>query len=163
MPETTATLGWGTRLYIADESDAFTDDPVAQLKDVPWPEFECDDVDITNMDSPDATREFIAGISDGGEVEFEMIFKTETVAYIDGLFRKKRLFRLCFPRRNNMDYDLDEANQYAGTPPESTPRIDFSGYIKKRGGESPVEDAIMTTVTVKVSSKPVFTTQPADA
>lgn len=151
-----ATLGYGTQFFIADADGNFSLDKLGQIKDVPFPEWECDDIDITNQDSPDATKEYLSGFSDGGELEIEMVFKSAEFARLDTFYRQKRNMRICLPERDSVDAT------YEGTPPSSTPRIDFEGYIKKIGGSSPVEEAIMATITIKVSSKPEFTEEPAD-
>lgn len=73
MPETQASIGYGTFFHIS-EDDGATWTEVAEVYDVTPPNDTVDEIDATHMQSPNRTREFIPGLIDPGEASFEMNF-----------------------------------------------------------------------------------------
>ena len=161
MP-TEATPSRGTLLYIADSSGVYEDDPVAQLRDIPIPASIREKIDVSNQDSAESRREYIAGWADQDDIEIPMVFKGAVWTYLKALEGKKRWMRICFPRRNADTVATSEATRYDGTPPHSKPYVQFIGCILGIGGESPYEDALSATVTIAVSGGVTFVEQDAE-
>ena len=59
---------------------ASTDLTVAQITNISGPGISTDAIDVTTHQSASAHREFLAGLVDGGEVTFEMVFDAEASA-----------------------------------------------------------------------------------
>lgn len=147
-----ARRGKGSQLYIgSDDTTALVSgDNIAQIKSaIPFPTEESEDIDITNHDSPRNQKEYIQGDSDLGEIELELVY---TEAQHAELVTKKALgnllMRICLPQADGT---------FTGTLPNTTPRYDFIGYIKTLGGEAPVDNEIISTVTIKVCSDMEYT------
>lgn len=74
MAASEATLGYGSTFRISnnDSPGIFTD--IAEVFNITPPSFEADDVDVTHNQSPNRTRETIAGLKTPGDCSFEMNF-----------------------------------------------------------------------------------------
>lgn len=72
-----ADIGYGTKLEIGviDELNAVTFSDYSKVIEMTLPSPEYDDIDITNFDSVDGTREFMAGLKDNGTVSITNIFE----------------------------------------------------------------------------------------
>ena len=71
---TSAMLGHGTLFKIGTNATPPVYTTMAEVKNVTPPSFEADQVDVTHNESPNRTREFIAGLKSPGECSFEMNF-----------------------------------------------------------------------------------------
>lgn len=132
-----ATVGYGSSLFYSVDGTAYTE--VAQTVDLSGPEPEVGDVAITNNDSPDNTKEYIPGMIEPGEQEFEVVYKKAVCAALYGMFG------------NGITYFWRELY------PDGS-KWEFKGYLKGFGTEAPTEDeAIRNTITIKLTTKPVFT------
>jgi hypothetical protein len=70
---TQVSIGYGSTFAIStDGGNVYI--PLAEVLDVTPPSDSIDIIDATNMDSPDATREYILGLNDPGECSLEMNF-----------------------------------------------------------------------------------------
>jgi predicted secreted protein len=74
MAASEAMLGYGTIFRISnnDSPGVYTD--IAEVFNITPPSFEADDVDVTHNQSPNRTRETIAGLKTPGDCSFEMNF-----------------------------------------------------------------------------------------
>jgi predicted secreted protein len=69
MPATAARIGYGSLVEISTNGgDTWTE--IAEVSGLTPPGFSIDTVDATHMQSPNRTREYIAGINDSGETSF---------------------------------------------------------------------------------------------
>lgn len=68
---TNAKIGYGTVLAYGDGAtpDNFT--PMGEPTNFGGPSFSADSIDATHMQSPNGWREFIMGLIDGGEIQFD--------------------------------------------------------------------------------------------
>lgn len=71
-----ALIGYGGKVWV-ENPDSPANSPIAylalaEITNITPPNFEVDDVDVTHMQSPNRTREFISGLIDPGEASFEM-------------------------------------------------------------------------------------------
>lgn len=74
MAETEAMIGWSTKFEIDLAASGVDWQEIAEVYDISAPSFTIDEIDATHMQSPNRTREFIAGLTDPGECSFEMNF-----------------------------------------------------------------------------------------
>jgi hypothetical protein len=153
-----ARRGKGSKFYIGsdDTTEVVAGDAIFQIKSaIPFPTDESEDIDVTNHDSPRNQKEYIQGDSDLGEIELEIVFSEGQHAE---LVAKKALGKL------KMRHCLIEADgTFNGTLPDTYPRYDFIGYIKSIGGETPVDNETITTVTIKVCSDMEYTPDPSSS
>lgn len=100
-----------------------------------------DTVDATNMDSPDAYREFISGLKDGGEVplEFNRIQDDEGQMALEAAF------------------EYQGSIWVALTIPTVPPvRWMVQGIVTNREGETPMDDKMTANASLKVTGKPIL-------
>ncbi|MEM8738262.1 MAG: phage tail tube protein [Planctomycetota bacterium] len=137
MPDTTpghsATFEFGDEATVA-ASNSFT--KLAGVTEIGGIAIEADDVDVSNMDSPEQFREFDPGWADAGEVEITLQFAKTQNTTLYGLFRVPKGFRVAFADGSTWEFD---------------------GYIKGIGNEIEREGIVSATVTAKISGKPAFT------
>lgn len=141
MPASTATKGYGSILAHAT-TFAGTYTAIAQTVDLAGPEPEVGDINVTNNDSPSNTKEYIPGMIEPGEQDFEVIYKKAEAAILAGMLGDGIVYfwRETYPDGSKWEYPA---------------------YMKKIGTEAPTEDgAIRNSITLKLTSKPVFTPGP---
>lgn len=116
---------------------------VAGLDSINGIEVSVDTVDVTTHDSPDAYKEFIAGLLDAGEVTLTGFFdQTDTNGQLammtDMAARTARTAVITFPATTGTTWT-------------------FTGLITNlKIGDAGVDSAIPFTATIKVSGKPTF-------
>lgn len=71
MP-TAAKPGIGTALKVANTGSPVTYTAIGEVKNVNGPNVSNEQIEVTNLDSPNNFKEFIGGLKDGGEIQFEM-------------------------------------------------------------------------------------------
>lgn len=116
---------------------------VAALSAINGIEVSIDTVDVTTHDSPDAYREFIAGLLDAGEVGLEGYYEpTDSTGQYAMM----------------TDMNARAVRQCVITFPSSTGTTwTFNGLITNlKIGDNPVDGAIPFAATIKVSGKPTF-------
>lgn len=117
-------------------ADSTTWTKVGQITDIDPPEVEADDIEVSNMESPDQFKEFDPGWADAGEIELEAQYEKANAAAVYGIFRTRKGFRMTFQDGSTWK---------------------FNGYLKKLGGEIDREGIVTQKLTFKVSGKPLFT------
>ena len=118
---------------------------VAELTSISGPTESMDTIDVTSHNSPDAYREFIAGIRDGGDISIEGNFiKTDTTGQIaihnDFQTGTKRAWIIKLPG-------------WSG----GSPQISGNGFITSFSLNFPYEDKIGFSATIKLTGKPTLT------
>lgn len=117
---------------------------VASLKNVGGVEFNVDTVDVTTHDSEGAFKEFIAGLLDAGAVPISGFFDHEDAdgqlaMVADCAARAIKAATIVFPASTGAQWD-------------------FNGLITNiKVGDTPTDDGIPFSATVKVSGKPTLT------
>ena len=96
-----------------------------------------DMIEVSNMDSPDAYKEFIAGMIDAGEITF-------SGNYIKATFSSLKDAA-----------DGREAEEWTVTFPDGA-SWKGSGYVSGISGTSPNDDKITADITIKLTGKPEF-------
>lgn len=135
MP-TAATLGHGTLFQIGNGmmSEIFT--TIGEVLSVTGPNMNMTPVDVTNMDSANAIREYIAGLRDSGEVTVTVNFLPDntgqTQVVTDYKARTKRNFKITWT--------------------DSTPAIwSFAAFITNIEPNAVVDDRLQATLTMKLT------------
>jgi len=127
----------GSAFGTATEQDQFV--TVAQVSDISGPSLSMDTIDVTTHDSPGAWREFIAGLKDPGEVSLEIVYDPAGVTHIalkdDITNRTRRNFLIVFPDASATQWN-------------------FAAYVTDFEPAMGVEDAMMASVTLKLTSQP---------
>jgi len=71
---TAATIGYGSLFKRGDGADPEVFTAIAEVTSADPPSSEADDVEVTNLDSPNRTKEYIQGMIEAGEASLEMNF-----------------------------------------------------------------------------------------
>lgn len=146
---TQAAIGHGNLFQIFDlnsSPQAWT--TVAEVGDITPPQYARDAQDATHTESPDEFREFIAGLSDAGELSctLNLVPDSDTMDLILATFNVRTLqqVRVLF----------NDGNPDASPPSCSsfTANVIITGFAL----EAPQEDKMAATLTAKISGKPVF-------
>lgn len=132
---------FGTQLQRGDgatPTENFT--PIANVTDITPPALERETLDVTAHDSPDAWREFIGGLKDGGEVSVDVNYDPREH---DGIIDD-------FADANPRNYKI----VWPGTLGEWA----FTALLTGFEPEAPHDDKLAASLTFKVSGKPAITT-----
>ena len=108
-----------------------------EITNISGPGISVDEVEITNHNSADEFKEFVAGLIDGGEfsVEGNLTSTVVTGVYNDLLARTSKSYTITFP--NGMTWT-------------------FTGYPKSFETDSPVDGKLGFSATFRVTGKPVL-------
>jgi hypothetical protein len=132
---TNAAIGYGTVLEIALASAPSSFTYIREMFNATPPNEADETVDVTHMQSPNRTREFIPGFTDGGEASFEInhVPGSATDTFLRSLKGKRLVARVTF------------ANG-----------VRFTFACSRQGYEIavPNEDKMTATLTLKVSGEP---------
>ena len=136
---TDARIGWSAEFWLAAANGTLTQ--LDEIIAITPPQSVADDVEATHMLSPNRRREYIAGLIEDGEGDFEMNYvpgsATDAIcraALDDG---EEREYRIVVPDGN------------FGWKIEGTARV--RGYARN----VPIDDRMTATVTLKFSGSPV--------
>lgn len=140
-----AFLAQGTLLQYDDTTPPIT---ISEVRSIRGPTGRRDLVDVTNHESQGGYREFINGLNDAGELTFDINYipTDGTHDATSGLLADfdsglRRDFRLVFP---------DGA---AGTP---TTAWTFQGVVNGFEVTAAIDDALIASVTIKITGAPTF-------
>lgn len=131
---------FGTQLQRGDGAGPEVFEAIANVTDITPPGLERETLDVTSHGSPDAWREFIGGLKDGGEVEIEINYD---------------------PREHDAliaDFEDDEPRNYKVVWPKALGSWEFAAVLTNFEPEAPHDDKLAASLTFKVSGKPTITT-----
>lgn len=114
---------------------------IGYLTDVKGPSMKADEIDISNHDSPNGFRQFVAGLRDGGEITLEM-------KYIPGSLTGQKFLLADF----NSGTEQQMVITYADGSTWTLNGI-VTGFEPDAGA---IDNARLLSVTVKATGKPVF-------
>lgn len=115
--------------------------PFAKVLEIKPPGLKADDIETTNLESPDEFKEWEPGLGDAGESTFKLQWEATQNAAVLALFRQKKGFRIV----------------YADAPYPSGSKLRFNGWINGIEGEAIQKDNVVEAmVTVRVVGKPDF-------
>ena len=110
-----------------------------EVEDLVPPGGKCKDIDISYVQMTVPWRLFMAGLADGEESTFKLIFSHTNYATILANIRASNMFKILYS-------DL-------GSTASS---VVFSGFINGIKNVVPLDDKVMVDVSIKVSGKPTF-------
>lgn len=120
-----------------DSTEAFTS--IAEVQSISGPNMQSSVIDITHMESPNNTREFLPTLIDPGELSFAVNYLPAATTHInlkaDLLARTKRNWRLTYTNS-------------AGTT------IGFAGYVVQLGPQAEIESQLKANISIKLTSFP---------
>lgn len=114
---------------------------VAQIVDLGGPSAEADQIEVSHRDS--RYRRYVAGMVDGGEVQFDVIFDPDHPSHD--------------PTIAGSMYDLldsGEVNEFRTIYPgqgSDTTTATFDAFVSQFGIDSPMEDGIKGDITLKIT------------
>lgn len=131
--------GYGCQLQRSDMAGSPTFTAIAGVTNVGGPEIERETYDVTDHSSPDAWREFIGGLKDGGEVSIEVNYdpRVHDVLVADFDDELPRDYRVVWPAITGAQWD-------------------FKAIMTGFSPEGPHDDKLAAEVTFKVTGKPVL-------
>lgn len=139
---TSARIGHGTQFWLDNASDSLTQ--LSELTGITTPNFQREDVEATHFGSAGQVREYIAGLIDPGEGDFEFNLVPGSAtdlllqaALDDGVARD---YEIILP-------DGSFGQQFAGT-------CIVKGYTR----EIPIDGRMMATATVRFTGSVTITT-----
>lgn len=134
--------GYGTVIKLGDGAspEVFTD--LAEVTKITPPGPEVETIDVTHLTSPDATKEFIAGLISPGEVSLEMNFIPAGTTF--------STLKTALESRAIKNFKI----VFSDDSPSS--EVDFSGLVKTISTEVPLDDRMTATVSIQVSGLPVW-------
>ncbi len=139
-----ATASFGTLLKLGDGGGTEAFATIAEVKNIKGPKLKMDTIEVTSHSSASATREFIAGLLDAGEVTFDFnwIPANATQSYSAGILkdwvnRTKRNFQLVWP---------------AASPVTWT----FAAFVTGFEPDASVDGALTASITLKVTGMPTL-------
>lgn len=135
-----ATRTMGTTLTKGKSGDETADLKIANLTSIGEIGVESEEIDTTDMDSPDDYKESIAGLKDAGEVPIAGNIKDES--------NVEKMLALAESR---------SVEKWTVTYPSGAKWV-FNAYVKSfKDGEKTTDGLATFTATLRVSSKPVYT------
>lgn len=138
MTASAAMIGAGTTFEVETAAGSGTYTALSEITDITPPSSSVDIVDVTHMESPNLTREFISGWNDPGEVSLDMNFvpgsTTDDFIIAWRLGGERRSARITFP------------NLVVWT---------FDAFVTGYTPAIPNEDKLTATLTCKVTSSTV--------
>lgn len=139
-----AISAFGTQLQRGDGGGPEVFTAVAEVSKIDGFEISMDTPEVTNHQSTEGWREYVAGLIDGGEVALELNYiptnatQNATAGLLADLKnRTKRNFKIVFPDSGSTTWS-------------------FSAFVTKFKPSAPTDDKLMGTATVKVTGKPTL-------
>lgn len=134
---TNAGIGYGVLFGIENNDSPSDYDVVGEQTNITPPGISVDAIDATHMQSPNAYREFIPGLIDGGEVAIEINYVPTSAGVTTFLnhLRQVKACRILFP---------------------NGARFLFDALLTGFEPEAPIDDKMMASVTFKITGQPLF-------
>jgi len=115
---------------------------IAEVKSISGPEMSLNAIDVTHLNSPDAFKEFVGGMRDGGEVSIEGNFypgdtNGQKGLHDDLVAATMQTFVLTFPTAMATTWT-------------------FTALVTKFKTEAPLDDKVPFSASMKISGKPVL-------
>lgn len=148
MAASQAQIGYGTLLKRGNGASPEVFTPVAEITSITPPQAESDDVEVTHMESPGRTKEYIAGMVEAGEAAFKgnWIPGNATQDHLVGVLADQkagtvRNWQIVVP---------------PGTAAPAGLTWSFSGYVKKFNPDISVSDKLSFDASIKVSGASTY-------
>jgi predicted secreted protein len=133
-------IGYGSDFQRS--TDGSTYNTIGQLTDLVPPKMKNTTIDHSNLLSPEAWKEFRAGMHDGGSVTLKILFKKAdyNTVYSDFAAGTAQYWKVLF------------ADLVA-----SASTLTFKGHVEELSTPNPMDDKVELDVTIKVTGKVTFT------
>lgn len=136
-------LGHETVLKRGDGASSESFVEIADIIGIAPPAMSRDSVETTKHNTTDRYRTFIPGLRDGGEVTLQIQYDPTNTGHGD-------LYD---------DFNDDVAHNYQVVLPASIGETwSFSGFLTAMSEETPIDDRVTRSITIKVSGKPSLAT-----
>ena len=136
-------LGYGTKFQTGNGSSPEIFTAMAFVTSISGPGMARDSIDVSHMLSPDAWREFIAGMKDAGEISLELNFRPGGSALLACLAE----FNLASASATQTRRILWVDGSY----------FEFEGFLTAFEPETPMDDKQAASATFKVTGRPFLT------
>lgn len=136
---TDARIGWSAEFWLAAANGTLTQ--LDEIIAITPPQSVADDVEATHMLSPNRRREYIAGLIEDGEGDFEMNYVAGSAT--------DNICRAALNDGEEREYRIVIPDGAFGWKIEGTARV--RGYVRN----VPIDDRMTATVTLKFSGSPV--------
>lgn len=140
---TNADIGYGTTFSSGDGLSPETFTELAEVTKITPPNMSRDAVEASHMQSPNAWREFIAGLKNGGDVSLELNFDPDGTA-ATALMAELTLSGSAASK--NRQITFTDGTVFA-----------FAGILTAFEPDAPIDDRMVASVTFKVNGEPTLT------
>lgn len=118
--------------------------PIAAVSSLSGPNLQASTIDVTSHDSVNATREFVSGLIDAGEISASLIFDPNVATHIglwnDLVSRTSASYSIVYPFTGGVE------------------TVTFTAFVTGFGPiEAQPDGAITANITLKVAAAPVWT------
>ncbi len=144
MAASTVVTGMGVQFETGDGASPEVFTKVAEVLSVGGPTVNRDVIEATHTDSLDNYKEFLSGLTDGGEVTVTMNFlpgdgtQDESTGLMgDFLVQTLRNYRIAFPTSPVVNWT-------------------FAAFLTGFEPDAPIDDRMTATATFKLSAKPTI-------
>jgi hypothetical protein len=128
-----AAIGYGSKFELGNGADPEVLTEIAEVFDITPPNESTDTIDVTHMQSPDAMREFIMGLTDPGEISFELNFvpgsTSETAILAARASRQKRGGVITIPNGWTWSFDMLVTGYEPAVPNEDKMTATVTGKV----------------------------------
>lgn len=138
MSDTQAAIGFGTLFKVLTSTDPVVYTTVGQQTAVKPYGISVDSIDASHEESDGKWREFISGLKDAGEASFD-------IHYVPGGAAEALLLSLL------------GTTQVCRTVFPNGARVDYKGFITGMDADSPLDDKMVVSITVKLSGEMIPT------
>jgi hypothetical protein len=149
MADTNASHSWGASLRVSESfaetltSELQLETPIAEVIDIGGLDVSVGATKATHLLSHGAAHEYICGLIEGGEVQLTLNHTSDQTGALYGILRSRRHWLIEFNDANSLD-------------PADGSKWRFKGFISKIGNSTTEDDKIVTSLTIKVTGKPIF-------
>lgn len=130
---TDAAIGYGSKFELETAPGSGTFLLIAEVKDITPPNEKTDTPDATNMQSPDGYKEFVMGLTDPGEVSFQMNFlpgsASETRILAAKATRLAHAARITFPGAQVWNFAVLMTGYQPAVPTENVMTATVTGKV----------------------------------
>lgn len=165
---TNAGIGYGTVLEIALASAPTVFTYVREVFNATPPSDTDETVDVTHFQSPNRTREYIPGLTDGGEASFEMNYVpgSATDTFLRSTIKGVKLIaRLTFANGVRIVFNCTRQGYEKGVPNEdkmtATLTLKVSGEPSQSAAAAPI-NLVLPTITGTAQVGQVLTADPGE-
>lgn len=134
MAKSEAMIGYGFQVFVTKAGGTRTE--LKEVKDIKFPQASVDEIEVTHMNSPNKTKEYISGFNDNGEVSVPMnwVIGSPTDLLLTELQESGETVELEFVYGTTLNKK-------------------YSAFVKTYDTNAPVGEALTAEATFRVSGK----------